>query len=602
MIDKLSNWIINSIQIIKDICKQNSTEIWPRDVMDEIIASIEISKEGEVTHVSKLIDQIFEIDLNLVRTNLLPSLLSGKEQIERDNEKKAKYDLVIFYVELSLLIPTMELFKKEKLALEKIQEHLRTQNIDYFKTENKANKEAISYQLWKFYRVFQFKEFLINNHERIASEVHLISTQTNKLIEMIDKAFLWNIANESDDNKHKYVQKFYTEAVLDKEVRGAFFKKELNLEAQNSIKNSLSLKYKKLDLPNKSDFLEDWHKLKFIEKTDEDVYYKSFDAIDLKFEIDTNEFKSIVEKLIQNVKDEGVQLTNLDFKIIELFVLQNDKKFKEVLSLKKSKEFTADEIRNFFREWIEKEESVIEVKIEITKGMLYISKDPNLQTYKLTKHLLCSHFYEDRFKCHLHSIWDDNYYPNMQLLIDKSKIKIRDILRYSNTLQEGKKTISYLAHSTGFGIHMDHTVERDVLKRYFEGVCFKISELQKEQDKILMINENVDPILPYMFGCLTLDEQNKGKSSIDSISSKINKANDEINKYHNNCSSLFKKYFDKKIKIYEIPNYGKWSEKHNDFIEWINSREIKSNITDDRVKELLTDYDIENIQFDDNNP
>ena len=589
MFDKLYKWCKN--------LKQNSAESTINEDIEVIIKSIEDVKTER--SISDIIDSISKNKLNCLRTNLLPNLLENKKTIN-EAEKKAKYDLVIFYVELSLLIPTMKLFVKEKNALEKIQKHLRIQEIDYFKAENIANKEVISYQLWKFYRVFQFKEFLLKNHERIASEVNIISTQTNKLIEMIDKAFLWNIANESDDNKHKYVQKFYTKAVLEKEVEGAYFKKELNLEAQEVIKKSMRDKYNQT-LPNKSDFLEDWFKNKFLflETTEDNEYYINFDNKKFTSHIDIAGFKQIIEKLAKNTTDKNTELTNSDFKKIELFVLCQGKTFNDVLLLSEKSE---KEINKFFKKWTEHKEQYLTVERQIKKGLQRISKKPRVCSYKLTEYLLYSQFDNNDFKCHLHSIWDGDYYPKMQKLINKNKILIKDILQYSNTLQEGKKTISHLAHSTGFGIHMDHTVERDVLKRYFEGVCLQISERKNEQDKILEINKNIDPILPYMFGCLTLNEQNKGKSSNDSISTKIKKAQTEINKYQENCIHLFYKYFNERIEIFEIPNYGKWSDEYNEFAEWINSREIKKDMTNDHVNKLLPDYDIDNIKFNKYSP
>ena len=106
--------------------------------------------------------------------------------------------------------PTVKKFEKEFKALEKIRTEL-----DNLGDDQKQISDELLYEIWKFYRAFKFKEFILKYHERICIEKDTIETNVNKTVEMLDEAFLWTITNWSDGNKQKYEQRFYSKKVLE---------------------------------------------------------------------------------------------------------------------------------------------------------------------------------------------------------------------------------------------------------------------------------------------------------------------------------------------------------------------------------------------------
>lgn len=113
--------------------------------------------------------------------------------------------------EISLVFQTMQNFKREILAIEKILLFLKKT-----KPENlqPIHFDQLSYEFWKFYRAFKMKEFILLYKERIKAEINSIDSTSNKTIEMLDRAFLWHITNWSNDSKRKYEQRFYSEMAL----------------------------------------------------------------------------------------------------------------------------------------------------------------------------------------------------------------------------------------------------------------------------------------------------------------------------------------------------------------------------------------------------
>jgi hypothetical protein len=74
-------------------------------------------------------------------------------------------------------------------------------------------------EFWKFYRTYKLKEFILNNFERIYYEIDCIDSTSNKTLQMLDAAFLWNITNWSDEDKRKYKQRYYSEGILNYHIQ-----------------------------------------------------------------------------------------------------------------------------------------------------------------------------------------------------------------------------------------------------------------------------------------------------------------------------------------------------------------------------------------------
>jgi hypothetical protein len=114
--------------------------------------------------------------------------------------------------ELNLVLPTTKIFKKENLAILYIKNYLYDQDYTNF---TQAHFDILSYEIWKFYRAFKMKEFILLYNKRIKAEVNCIDSTANKTIEMLNRAFLWHITNWSGDSKRKYEQRFYSESALE---------------------------------------------------------------------------------------------------------------------------------------------------------------------------------------------------------------------------------------------------------------------------------------------------------------------------------------------------------------------------------------------------
>ena len=142
--------------------------------------------------------------------------------------------------ELTAALMSTRKFKKEHLALKLISEHIKLN--ENYETEN------IKFQIWKFYRSFQLKQFLLLSHEIIAQESQFVSANNDKILQMIDKSFLWNLANKSDNNNKKYFQRYYSVCVLDhlipkhynKFVNSSKILKEINIDIERQISSQLN--------------------------------------------------------------------------------------------------------------------------------------------------------------------------------------------------------------------------------------------------------------------------------------------------------------------------------------------------------------------------
>ena len=143
--------------------------------------------------------------------------------------------------QLDAILPTTVHFKKEYLAITKIRDFINTVADDKFK----SCLSDLSYEIWKFYRVFKMKEFILLFKDRIKAESKIVDSTSNKTIEMLDEAFLWNITNWSNDSKLKYEQRFYSEMALEKFIiKDDSYDKLSNIK-KNQLINLINEKYYK---------------------------------------------------------------------------------------------------------------------------------------------------------------------------------------------------------------------------------------------------------------------------------------------------------------------------------------------------------------------
>jgi hypothetical protein len=141
--------------------------------------------------------------------------------------------------EIALVLPTIINFNKENLAIKKIGNYLSNKEFTKFES---TDFDYLSYEIWKFYRAFKMKEFILLYHDRIKAEIKCIDSTSNKTIEMLDRAFLWPITNWSGDSKRKYKQRFYSESAL----------KNFNINKVSYLKLSIADKNILIDLINEN--------------------------------------------------------------------------------------------------------------------------------------------------------------------------------------------------------------------------------------------------------------------------------------------------------------------------------------------------------------
>ena len=112
---------------------------------------------------------------------------------------------------ISNALESMKLFRKEILALKVIS--------DFLNESKDCDLQGVKFQFWKFYRSYQLKQFLLLFHVMITNEEKYVTSTKDKLLQMIDRSFLWNLAEKSDDNNKKYFQRFYSILVLDELIK-----------------------------------------------------------------------------------------------------------------------------------------------------------------------------------------------------------------------------------------------------------------------------------------------------------------------------------------------------------------------------------------------
>lgn len=142
--------------------------------------------------------------------------------------------------EIQLVLPTTGIFKKENSAIAHIKTYLSEKN---FAELTPTHFDFLSYEIWKFYRAFKMKEFILLYYERIKAEINCIDSTANKTIEMLDRAFLWHITNWSGDSKKKYEQRFYSESALN----------NFNINKDSYYKLSIANRNILIDLINKKE-------------------------------------------------------------------------------------------------------------------------------------------------------------------------------------------------------------------------------------------------------------------------------------------------------------------------------------------------------------
>lgn len=72
--------------------------------------------------------------------------------------------------------------------------------------------------IWKYYRIYKLKEFILLFHKRIATEMSTVEKNSFKTVEMINAVFCWEITNSGNNNDKKYNQKYYSDRVLQQKV------------------------------------------------------------------------------------------------------------------------------------------------------------------------------------------------------------------------------------------------------------------------------------------------------------------------------------------------------------------------------------------------
>jgi hypothetical protein len=238
--------------------------------------------------------------------------------------------------ELDLVLPTTEIFKKENSAIKLIKDYLLKQDPTKF---TQAHFDILSYEIWKFYRVFKMKEFILLYNKRIKAEVNCIDSTANKTIEMLDRAFLWHITNWSGDSKRKYEQRFYSESAL----------KNFAINKESYYKLSIANRNLLIDLINeKKNYLQFKQIIPYPKKCEKEINNKAEQEILEHLDGETTNLLSFIE----TTKIE-------DFKsLIHAFACQDDSKIQldHVLNRISIKNY----IENLCNSFTDKTEEIIE--------------------------------------------------------------------------------------------------------------------------------------------------------------------------------------------------------------------------------------------------
>ena len=133
------------------------------------------------------------------------------EKTSMDNTQNE--DVVSHHIcDLKRLAESMQdYFPKEKSALNTIKIHL--DNYPH------SDPEIYTLEVWKYYRAYKLKEFLLNMRERIAVEKNTVDAMKNKTINMINDEFLWEMVKEAGGDRRKFAQKIYSRGVLDTKLK-----------------------------------------------------------------------------------------------------------------------------------------------------------------------------------------------------------------------------------------------------------------------------------------------------------------------------------------------------------------------------------------------
>ncbi|MFO0414556.1 MAG: hypothetical protein ACK50E_02805 [Bacteroidota bacterium] len=141
--------------------------------------------------------------------------------------------------EIQSLLDSLSNFKKEIFAITLIKEAISVPDC------SSINLDEIRFEFWKYYRTYKMKEFILLFSDRINSEKSTIDSTSNKTIEMLDEAFLWNITNWSYGSVKKYEQRYYSSKVLNFKMEPQWFE-NLSITNQNifiQFLNKLDIRY-----------------------------------------------------------------------------------------------------------------------------------------------------------------------------------------------------------------------------------------------------------------------------------------------------------------------------------------------------------------------
>ena len=206
--------------------------------------------------------------------------------------------------DISNALESMKLFRKEISALKVIRDLLKNKDYDL---------EGVKFQFWKFYRSYQLKQFLLLFHVMITNEEKYVTSTKDKLLQMIDRSFLWNLAEKSDDNNKKYFQRFYSISVLDKLIK----KHCCQVENSEQRFREINLDITK-DLSKQLGKLKSNNDLKLFKNLIHDISIKKSTDIRLDHVVSREHIKQFIENLCEKINVEKTMPKKV--KLIDNFI------------------------------------------------------------------------------------------------------------------------------------------------------------------------------------------------------------------------------------------------------------------------------------------
>jgi hypothetical protein len=257
-----------------------------------------------------------------------------------------------------------------------------------FEEERFHNKKLLNnlkHLVWKYYRVYKLKEFILYFFERIAVEKNTVDKNTFKTVEMINAVFCWEITNSGNNNEKKYNQKYYSERVL---------------------KNTIEKKYVSDSKKSLSD-------------------------------------KSLLLRAILGHEE---------------FILT-----------------------------IDGETILVEPDIRRSSKQNDIINQLLIEEYNKQ--------------------WDSKYLDESEKPM--KEISLKTVLEQNmNDLNSGQNLIHSFASTSSGTIQLDHVLPRFYVKKIIEELCDELNQIEKESDRIKLIDNQINFLIPLMFGCVVTRDEN----------------------------------------------------------------------------------------------